>query len=231
MSVHPYRADALQQLEHWAGKGVRLIKWLPNAMGIDPADPKCLPYYRKMKELNLVLLTHAGEEKAVEAEEEQKYGNPLRLRAALNEGVKVIIAHCASLGENADLDNGDVMKPNFDLFLRLMDEKKYEHLLFADISALTQDNRSGLPLKTMLNRTDLHHRLVNGSDYPLPAINIIIHTKRLVNAGYITRKEAKYLKEIYDYNPLLFDFVLKRTLHGPGAFPAAVFMKNEALGL
>ncbi len=30
-SVHPYRPDAVQQLERWAGKGARMIKWLPNS--------------------------------------------------------------------------------------------------------------------------------------------------------------------------------------------------------
>ena len=31
---------------------------------------------------------------------------------------------------------------NFDLFLRLMDEKRYEGLVFGEISAMTQFNRS-----------------------------------------------------------------------------------------
>ncbi|MDX2083568.1 MAG: hypothetical protein SFV53_06260, partial [Rickettsiales bacterium] len=35
ISVHPYRKDAVQELEKWAKKGVKWIKWLPNAQGID----------------------------------------------------------------------------------------------------------------------------------------------------------------------------------------------------
>jgi len=50
---------------------------------------------------------------------------------------------------------------------------------------------------------------VNGSDYPLPAINMVVHTKKLVKMGFITSKERKILNEIYDYNPLLFDMLLK----------------------
>ena len=96
-------------------------------MGIDPSDPKCDPFYGKMKELDLILLSHGGEEKAVEAEEDQKLGNPLLLRRALDHGVKVIVAHCAGLGSNEDLDSKDrKVVDNFDLFLRLMDEKRYE---------------------------------------------------------------------------------------------------------
>ncbi len=234
MSVHPYRADALEELARWAGRGVKVVKWLPNAMGIDPSDPRCDPFYRSMRELGVVLLSHAGEEKAVEAEEDQRLGNPLHLRRPLDHGVKVIAAHCAGLGENPDLDHPDRrLVPNFQLFMRLMEQKRYEGLLFGDISAMTQRNRLGVPLTTILERTDLHARLVNGSDYPLPAINIVISTGALARAGYITRAERTGLNEIYDYNPLLFDFVLKRTMTVPGAgqrLPASVFMANPVLG-
>jgi len=146
MSVHPYRADALEELARWAGRGVKVVKWLPNAMGIDPSDPRCDPFYRSMRELGAVLLSHAGEEKAVEAEEDQRLGNPLHLRRPLDHGVKVIAAHCAGLGENPDLDHPDRrLVPNFQLFMRLMEQKRYEGLLFGDISAMTQRNRLGVP--------------------------------------------------------------------------------------
>jgi len=233
ISVNPYRADALNELQRGAQRGARMVKWLPNAMGIDPSDELCDPFYQKLKELNLVLLSHGGEEKAVEAEEDQRLGNPLLLRRALDHGVKVIVAHCAGLGDNEDLDDpGRKRLPNFDLFLRLMDEKRYEGLLFADISAMTQFNRAGRPLLTILDREDLHERLVNGSDYPLPAINILIRTGTLRKRGYINDEERAGLNEIYGYNPLLFDFVVKRTMSLPGTkrrLPAAVFMANAEL--
>lgn len=235
ISVHPYRLDAIAELEKWARRGARIVKWLPNAMGIDPSDPKCDPFYQKMKELDLILLSHGGEEKAVEAKEDQKLGNPLLLRRALDHGVKVIVAHCAGLGSNEDLDSDDrKVVDNFDLFLRLMDEKRYEGLLFGEISAMTQFNRAGKPLRTMLGREDLHERLLNGSDYPLPAVNLLIRTRPLVRRGYISAEEGESLKEIYDYNPLLFDFVLKRSLKLPGTskhFPASIFMTNPSLSV
>jgi predicted TIM-barrel fold metal-dependent hydrolase len=234
ISVNPYRPDAIAELEKWARRGARIVKWLPNAMGIDPSDPQCDPFYEKMKELDLILLSHGGEEKAVEAEEDQKLGNPLLLRRALDHGVKVIVAHCAGLGTNEDLDSKDhKVVDNFDLFQRLMDEKRYEGLVFGEISAMTQFNRSA-KLRTLLAREDLHERLVNGSDYPLPAVNLLIRTRPLVKQGYINADEADSLKEIYDYNPLLFDFVLKRTLrlHGTSkGFPASIFMTNPSLAV
>ena len=42
ISVNPYRPDALTELERWARHGARVVKWLPNAMGINPADPKIM---------------------------------------------------------------------------------------------------------------------------------------------------------------------------------------------
>ena len=234
ISVHPYRADAVEELERWAARKARVVKWLPNAMGLDPSDPRCDAFYEKMRQLDLILLAHAGREEAVDAEEDQRLGNPLLLRRALDRGVKVIIAHCAGLGLGEDLDSpAREMIPNFDLFMRLMGEKKYEGLLFADISAVTQHNRLGPALAVLLERSDLHHRLVNGSDYPLPAINIVIRTKSLLEAGYITQIEREQLNEIYHFNPLLFDFVLKRTIKAPGTdkrFSASVFMANPKLG-
>jgi mannonate dehydratase len=126
-------------------------------MGIDASDYRCDPFYQKMKELDLILLSHGGEEKAVEAEEDQKLGNPLLLRRPLEHGVKVIVAHCAGLGRNEDLETpSKPLTENFDLFLRLMSAKHYEGLLFGEISAMTQFNRAGRPLHTILAREDLH---------------------------------------------------------------------------
>ncbi|MDA0782504.1 MAG: amidohydrolase family protein [Proteobacteria bacterium] len=226
ISVHPYRKDAIAELIKWAEKGVRWVKWLPNAHGIDASNPRLDEYYQTMKKYNITLLTHVGEEQAVEAEEDQKLGNPLSFRKPLDMGVKVVMAHCASLGENEDLDNPGKKASSFDLFMRLMDNPKYDGLLYGEISAMTQFNRLPKPLLTLLERTDLHHRLINGSDYPLPAINVVIHTRSLVRYEMITKQEREYLNEIYKYNPLVFDYVLKRTIRHPKlgtGFNKAVF--------
>lgn len=233
ISVNPYRPDAILELEKWAARGARCVKWLPNAMGIDPSDERCDSFYRKMRELGLVLLSHGGEEKAVEAEEDQRLGNPLLLRRALDRGVKTIIAHCAGLGESEDIEDPARRRaPNFRLFLRLMDDRRYDGLVFGDISAMTQTNRIGEPLSTILAREDLHPRLVNGSDYPLPAVNALIRTRPLARAGYIEEEEREPLREIYDFNPLLFDFVLKRRIKLPGTnkrLSASVFTSKPEL--
>jgi predicted TIM-barrel fold metal-dependent hydrolase len=233
VSIHPYRPDAVAELKKCAARGARIVKWLPNAMGMDPSDSRCDAFYSAMKDLGMVLLSHGGEEKAVESEEDQKLGNPLLLRRTLDHGVKVIVAHCAGLGTNEDLDDPSRKKVhNFQLFLRLMDDPKYRDLVFGDISAMTQYNRIGIPLTTILQREDLHSRLVNGSDYPLPAINFLILTKPLVKAGYIDNEKRALLREIYKVNPIVFDFVLKRCLRAPGTdigFADSVFHSHPEL--
>jgi predicted TIM-barrel fold metal-dependent hydrolase len=234
ISVHPYRTDALDELDRFGARGVRLVKWLPNAMGIDPSDARCDAFYARMKRWSMTLLAHTGDEQAVDAGEAQMLGNPLRLRRALDAGVRVIFAHCATVGVGSDLDDPEHKRvANFDLFLRVMGEKRYEGLAFGEISAVTTINRSKHVLATLLARTDLSARLVNGSDYPLPAIDALYSTRKLQWDGFLTSEERARLNEIYDYNPLLFDLVLKRTIHEPGSgarFPASVFLAKPELG-
>ena len=233
VSIHPYRPDALAALDHWAGKGVRFVKWLPNSMGIDPADERLDTFYRRMIAHRMVLLVHTGRELAVYTGGRQSLGNPLRLRRPLDLGVKVVALHCASDGKDLDLDDPDRPKvPSFQLFLRLMDEPLYRDRLYGEIAAITFFNHLSVPLETLLARSDLHPRLLNGSDYPLPGINLLIMTGRLARLGFISEKEREHLNEIYSYNPLLFDFVVKRTVRHPRTgqrFSPEVFMLPAAL--
>ena len=114
----------------------------------------------------------------------------------------------------------------------MMGEEKYRGLLFGDISAVAQCNRFRESLAVLLRRADLHGRLVNGSDYPLPAIDVLFRTGSLASDGFLSKKERRALNEIYAWNPLLFDFALKRTVRAPGGgegFPASMFVENPAL--
>jgi len=225
-SIHPYRADAVVALAAAAAQGARAVKWLPAAMNIDPASPRCDAFYAEAARLDLPLIVHCGEEKAVRGADTQALGNPLRLRRGLDHGVRMVVAHCASAGTDIDLDRGSTgpSVPSFDLFARLMDEVRYEKLLHADISALTQRNRAGKPLRTVLARRDWHPRLINGSDYPLPGILPLFSPAALADDGLLERAAVAPLEQLRHHNPLLFDFVLKRHLRLDGAgFAASVF--------
>ncbi len=225
-SIHPYREDGIDALESAVKAGARAVKWLPPAMGMDPASPKCDPFYAALVRLDVPLLTHAGGELAVHGSAAQTLGNPLRLRRPLEHGVRVIVAHCASLGANPDIDKGahGPKVKNFDLFARLMDEARYHGRLYGEISAMPQINRMGRALETVIRRTEWHSRVINGSDYPLPGVMPLFSLKRMVEKRYITVGEAAIMSEIRRYNPLLFDFLLKRHLKVKGnRFATEVF--------
>jgi len=214
-SVHPYRKDALERLARARAAGAVAVKWLPNAMGIDPAEPRCAPFYAKLVELGLPLLVHTGEEKAVWVEGAQELGNPLRLRAPLAAGVTVVALHCASLGAARDLDGGGERTgfelSGFQLFRRLLDEHGASGRLFGEVSCTTQVNRAPEVLRALLLEVP-SARLLNGSDYPLVAIDPLTSLGRLVREGFLAHEERPALRELFEANPLLFDLVLKRRL-------------------
>ncbi len=225
-SIHPYRPDAVDALEAAAAAGARAVKWLPPAMGIDPADPRCDRFYDALARLGLPLITHAGEEKAVHGAGEPDWGNPLRLRRALAHGVRVVLAHCASIGEDVDLDRGEAgpRVPSITLFERLMAERDANDRLFGDISAIVLRNRDPAVVRRIIDRSDWHDRLLFGSDYPLPGILPLTSPGALARAGLLDADAVEVLGDIQEHNPLLFDFVLKRSLRSGGrALPARVF--------
>jgi len=225
-SIHPYRADCVEALERAKSEGARAVKWLPAAMNIDPSSARCDRFYEFLSKFNIPLISHAGLERAVMGADIQDYGNPLRLRRALDAGVRVVIAHCASMGQDRDLDKGEngPLIDSFLLFARLFDDKRYEKHLFGDISAMTQVNRAGPSLARVIEREDWHARLLNGSDYPLPGVMPIFSVDYLVSLGLLRESAASVLKEIRSHNPLLFDFVLKRHLRSGGkALSKSVF--------
>jgi predicted TIM-barrel fold metal-dependent hydrolase len=223
-SIHPYRQDCVEALQQAVQHGARAIKWLPSAMGIDPASPLCDRFYTALAQSGLPLISHPGRELAVQGGN-QDDGNPLKLRRAMDHGIRVVFAHCASDGDDLDFDRGPhgPRVKSHTLFARLMDDPQYAHLAFADISALTQRNRAWA-LKEVLERTDWHPRLLNGSDYPLPGILPLFSASAIADMGLLDPAAVAPLEELRQYNALLFDFTLKRLVaSGKTRFPNSVF--------
>jgi mannonate dehydratase len=102
------------------------------------------------------------------------------------------------------------------LFERMMEDARYDGLLYGDISAMPQVNRAAPALARVIGRTDWHARLLNGSDYPLPGVMPLFSVDYLVSLGLLQERAAPTLKAIRAHNPLLFDFVLKRHLRSGG---------------
>lgn len=194
-SVNPRRPDALERLDRVAEDGAVLLKWLPAIQDIDPADARLKPFYRRLRELGLPLLTHTGTEESF-TRADNRLSDPLRLRGALDEGVAVIAAHCASNGRSDG-------QANLQRLLALFDEYPNLH---ADISALTQANRLG-HLSRVLRHGSIHQRLLYGSDMPI--INSFI-TSPWWHAGRIPLAAARRIAAIR--NPWDRDVELKRAL-------------------
>lgn len=193
-SVNPYRRDALERLEWAKAHGAVLVKWIPPIMEINPDDPRLIPFYKKMVELNLPLLSHTGKEKSFSHADEE-LGDPEKLRLPLSLGVTVVAAHIAS-SESYHGERGP------DRLARLM--REYPNL-YTDISALTQINRRG-SLKEALTKPEFSGRLVYGTDYPL--INTV-----LVSPWYSLRLSLREKISIWrTKNPWDRDVLLKHDL-------------------
>lgn len=210
-SIHPHRGDALERLDRALAGGAVALKWLPSSMAIDLRDGRLRPFYDRLAAARLPLIVHVGEEHAVPGAGMQDLGNPLLLREPLRHGVRVIAAHCASLGDALDLDQPRPRRvPAFELFARLMDEPAWHELLLGDISAVFQFNRRPEVWQRLLTRQDWHGRLLHGSDYPLPGVIPLVRLERLAAAGLLSAQDIAPLGALRRHHPLLFDLALKR---------------------
>jgi predicted TIM-barrel fold metal-dependent hydrolase len=154
-SINPYRTDAIERLVQAKAQGAVLVKWIPSIMYIDPADPTIIPFYEKLVELNMPLLTHTGMEKSF-SHAKDELADPRKLALPLSLGVTVIAAHIATTGHSHGEENFERILPMF---------TQYPNL-YADISSLTQINKLGY-VKKVLAHPELKGRLIYGTDWPL----------------------------------------------------------------
>jgi len=157
ISIHPARADAVEELERCAESGAVLMKCLPNCQNIDCSDRRYEPFWRRMAELGLPLLAHTGGEHTVPVIN-AAYADPKLLRLPLECGVTVIAAHCATKSGLGDRDYFDDWRAMLGEFPNL----------YGDISALVSLNRCG-HLRDCLE-SDISPRILHGSDFPVPVL-------------------------------------------------------------
>lgn len=157
-SVHPYRKDAVAELERCVGMGAVLCKWLPITQGFSPADPECEPFYEALAHHKLPLLCHTGGEKSL-PQLRPDTADPALLEGALTRGVTVIMAHCGTRSAPGETDH-------FPVFSRLV--KRYQHC-YGDTSALLLPTR-WYGLRAALDDEDVRAKLVHGSDWPIFAL-------------------------------------------------------------
>ena len=207
-SVNPYRHDAVERLQHASAAGAVLVKWIPNIMGIDPADPALAPFYRRLVALGLPLLSHAGQERSF-ASADDALGDPRRLALPLSIGVTVIAAHVATTGTVHGEENFDRLLPMFE---------RYPNL-YADVSSLTQINKRGY-LQRTLAVPGLPQRLLYGTDWPLQFFPLVSPYYQLDAIGWARVRAVAAID-----NPWDRDVALKEAL----GVPRFVFAQAETV--
>src|SRR4051812_40377856 len=157
-SVHPYRKDAVAELERCIAGGAVLLKWLPITQNFNPAHPMCIPFYEALAHHNLPLLCHTGGEQSL-PQLDKSTADPMLLLPALQRGVRVIMAHCGTHSTPWERDY-------LTQFMQLAQD--HEHC-YGDTSALNLPARSHAYGPILQNKT-VREKLVHGSDWPIIAL-------------------------------------------------------------
>lgn len=157
-SVHPYRRDAVAELERSKAAGAVACKWLPITQGFSPADAECERFYEALAGLGMVLLSHTGGEKSL-PQLRPDTADPRLLVGALKRGVRVIMAHCGTRSMPWEADH-------YPQFARLA--REYEHC-YGDTSALCLPTR-WYGLERAMHDEEVRAKLVHGSDWPIVAL-------------------------------------------------------------
>lgn len=157
-SIHPYRKDAVAELERCVKNGAVLVKWLPITQGFDPSDRRCFAFYEAVAHYKLPLLSHTGGENALPTIRPD-VADPKLLVPALQRGVTVIAAHCGTRSTPWEVD----YVPQWARLAR-----EHEHF-YGDTAALDLPARS-YAYRTILEDPRLREKLVHGSDWPIISI-------------------------------------------------------------
>jgi predicted TIM-barrel fold metal-dependent hydrolase len=157
-SIHPYRKDAVAELDRCVAAGAVMVKWLPISQGFNPIDPQCIPFYEALAHHDIPLLSHTGWEHVLPTID-RAVADPMLLLEALKRRVRVIAAHCGTRLFPWEID----YLPNW---ARLA--KEHEHF-YGDTAALNVPNR-WYAYDTILKDPALNSKLIHGSDWPVVAI-------------------------------------------------------------
>jgi len=201
VSIHPARADALEELERCLAGGAVMMKCLPNCQNINCSDRRYVKFWERMAEARLPLLAHTGGEHTLPVVRAE-YSDPRSLTLPLECGVTVIAAHCAT---KSGLTDPEYFYVFTEMTCRFPN-------LYGDNSAFTVPIR-GRHVPECI-RAPLVERLVHGSDFPVPVYG---HFPWL--RGYI--KWSTFRQCERQPNILERDYQLKRAM----GFPPETFTR------
>ncbi len=205
VSIHPARADALDELERCLEAGAVMLKLLPNCHNVDGHDVRYKKFWERMAAAKLPLLAHTGGEHTVPVFD-KKLSDPRTLRLPLECGVTVIAAHCATKSGLGDPE-----------YFHVLGEMFSRHPnLYGDTSAFNVPIR-GRHVRACLVEP-FASRLVHGSDYPVPVFGHWAWMQRFVDWAQFRRCERIP-------NVLEKDYQLKVAM----GFPAGHFTRIDSL--
>jgi len=195
VSIHPARADALEELERCLAGGAVMMKCLPNCHNIDCNDRRYLKFWEKMAAAGLPLLAHTGGEHTVPVVRKE-LSDPRTLELPLRCGVKVIAAHCAT--------KSGLLDPEY--FHVFAEMTRRHPNLYGDTSAFNVPIR-GRHVRECV-REPLVGRMLHGSDYPVP-----VHGHFAWLKGYVDWRTFREWER--HPNVLERDYQLKRAMGFP----------------
>ena len=205
VSIHPARADALDELEKCLEGGAVMMKCLPNCHNIDCCDPRYEKFWNRMAEAGLPLLAHTGGEHTVPVIN-AAYADPRVLTLPLKRGVRVIAAHCAT-------KSGLFDREYFHGFVEMLREFPN---LYGDTSAFNVPFRGRHIGKCM--RGPVCERLLHGSDFPVPVFGHWAWMRGFISWSDLWRCQRHR-------NVLERDYQLKRAM----GFPEEHFTRINSL--
>jgi hypothetical protein len=195
VSIHPARPDALEELDRCVAGGAAMMKILPNVQAIDCADRRFTKFWERMAAARLPLLCHTGGEKTLPVVDPM-LAHPRKLTLALECGVTVIAAHCAT--KSAVFDGQ--WFPDFVAMTREFPN------LYGDTSAFcVLNNRIRGHTVPACLEPPLVGRILHGSDWPVPVSGFWPWAK-----GLITTTEWRAARQ--EKNLLERDARLKRAM-------------------
>lgn len=171
-SIHPYRENAVACVDEVFAAGASLLKWLPLHQNIDARDPRSRAVLKRCGELGLPVLAHYGEEFTLATQQRdfvhvRQFLDVLRDLRREARMPPAIVAHVST----PVMPWGDHSSTR--MLIDALCGEFADAPLYADISALTTLGK--IPYLTSLaRRQELHHKLLFGSDWPVPPLGPVL---------------------------------------------------------
>lgn len=185
-SINPARADAVDELNRVHGLGARVFKIHPPTQGVNVADPRFRPFYRRCAELKIVVMVHTGHEHSAPVIDKD-LANPSRLQLMLDEGCTTVACHC---GTGWPTDAPDQLPA----FLKLL--RRYPNL-WGDTAVLGTPGRVR-DFARLVEDDVARSRLLHGSDFPFPVAPVAFDKQIGIQKANAISRQFNFFKRDFD---------------------------------